>query len=317
MGIRKYIRNKVAMLSLAMAGVEKNALGQMGEALNEPVSHEKKHVEGTVLNSLKEGKITQEVRELRWRMYKVLQESEGITIKIIGYDADGMPITKSTKKDYKKALKGIKLDSEDSYGLEMVVDNTPITKNTLEWLSNDNIKNYLDVTSDVDKDGDTINSYGEIDAINFFNNSDMLFPLIVEREFVPKFEIERFTKKLNVRVIDDETRMLEFCVSLYPDSDDRKSSFLISELKKAMENKSFSTFLEIDNLSFITNKTIGSDNNLLYEYKNIKFDRIVTFNGFYIVKYIAEISTDGLNILDKFKEEELDKKYENKERRKQ
>jgi hypothetical protein len=84
-----------------------------------------------------------------------------------------------------------------------------------------------------------------------------------------------------------------------------------------MENKVFSNFLEIDKLSFITNKTIGSDNNLLYEYKDIKFDKIITFNGFYVVKYIGEISTDGFNILDKFKEEELDKKYENKERRKQ
>ena len=59
--LSKWLKNQTAALSLAMAGVEKNALGQNGGSLEQPVSQERRHTQGTLADSLKQGEVTQEV----------------------------------------------------------------------------------------------------------------------------------------------------------------------------------------------------------------------------------------------------------------
>jgi hypothetical protein len=317
--IGSYIRRKMAILSLAMAGVEKNALKQNGEGLDKTINQERRHTDGTLMDSLKQGKITQEVMNLRWRTYKILKASEGITAEIIGYGDDGMPITKVRKTDKKKGLSKIKLDNFDLYPLEMVVDNSQVTSGGNDAMDNTFINVYDEVQKNFNTDGELISaSHGEISADDYFATNKNESPIIIGRMFIPKFEIENFTKKLNIRKVNDEgIRLLEFCISMYPDTDDRKTRLLISDIKKAIANPISATFLEIKEVGFISYKTLGAEDFYEYHYDIIQLDKIIEFNGHYVIKYLAKVSVDGKDTLDIHRVSELDDKYERKEAKKQ
>lgn len=317
--IGSYVRKKIAILSLAMAGVEKNALGQKNDGLDKTIGQERRHTEGTMLDSLKQGKITQEVMDLRWRTYKILKASEGVSADITGYDENGMPIVKIRKTDKKKGLSKIKVDEFDTYPLEMVIDNTQVTSGGNDAMDNTYISVYDEVQKNFNADGDLISAtHGEISGEDYFATNKAEHPIIIGRMFRPKFEIETFAKKLNIRKINDSgDRLLEFYISMYPDVDDRKTRLLISDIKKAINNPLSATFLEIKEVGFITYKTIGVEDFYEYKYDIIRLDKIIEFNGHYVIKYLAKVNVDGKDMLDVHRMTSLDDKYERKEAKKQ
>ena len=75
------------------------------------------------------------------------------------------------------------------------------------------------------------------------------------------------------------------------------------------------TFLNIDAIEFLTYKTVGVEDFLLYRYENLKFDKIVEFNGFYVIKFKGNLIIDGEDILEEHRVDDLDKKYEEKQKK--
>jgi hypothetical protein len=316
-----WIKRQSAALSLAMASVEKNALTQIGKDLDLNEREEQSHKKGTLEHALIQGEVTKEVRDLRWRMYKVLEASNGLTTTIIGYDEDGMPITKTeTAASERVLLNKIKLDEYDDYPLEMVQDNEPITMGANEAGLNANITEYSDEEYQKSKVYDENNNILS-STLGIINNEDYNsfikpeHPVVVTRGFRPKFEIEKYAKKLHVRKIDDQIKLLEFYISKYPDDYDRKTRLLISELKRTFENPRGSDILDINEVKFITYNTLGSKDFYLYEYKVESFDKIIEFDGFYVIKFKCVVTTNGEYLLEKYREEALDIKYQNKGRK--
>jgi hypothetical protein len=318
MGISKWLKQRAAMLSLAMAGVEKNSLGQKGHSLEQTINQERRHTQGTMLDSLKEGRVTQEVMDLRWRTYKILKASDGVTANIKGYDDNGQPIYSIKKLDKKKGLTKVKVDNFDNYPLELVVDNSPISSGGNDAMDNTFISIYDEAHKNLNADGEVVSvSHGEISSDDYFATNKADIPIKIGRMFIPKFEIERYTKKLNVRKINDTERLLEFYISMYPDLEDRKTRLLVSEIKKAISNPLSATFLEIKEVGFITYKTLGVDDFLEYQYDIKSLDKIIEYNGHYVIKFIASIKIDGRDILDEHRMADLDDKYEKKEKKKE
>lgn len=318
MNVSQWIRRRIAILSLAMAGVEKGLLGQKGENLSEDINQEQRHTQGTLADSLKQGQITQEVRNLRWRTYKVLKATDNINAEIKGYDDKGQPIYTIRKTDKKKGLDKIKLDVFDKFMLEMVVDNSPIVTSGNDAMDNDNIELLSEaIINHNDKGEVTSATHGTISGEQYFATNKSEIPVKIVRENTPKFEIETYTKRLNIRTISKTERLLEFYVSIYPDEYNRRSRFFISDLKKAIENPRTSDMLDIYGVEFVTYKTLGSDDFLEYQYAIKSFDKIVEFNGYYVIKFIAEVVVNGKDILENHREVELDIKYDNKEKKKQ
>ena len=318
MSLNKWMKRKMAMLSLAMAGVEKNALGQNKEQMDTPVNQERRHTQGTLADSLKQGIITEEVMNLRWRTYKILQATEGVTAEIVGYDENNMPITRVRKTDKKRGLDKIKTDSIDKYSLDMVVDNTPIVSGGNDMMDNINLDILDKATLNYDDNGEIVSAtHGEIQGEEYYATTKSELPIKIHREGLPKFELETYTKKLHVRNIGKTERLLEFYVSMYPDEYNRRSRLFISDIKKAIENPRTSTLLDIIKVGFITYKTMGADDFLEYQYDIKSFDKIIEFNGHYVIKFKAEVIINGREILDEYRMEELDKKYKNKEKKKQ
>lgn len=305
----KWLKNKIIGILMSFYGVEKNIFSSKN-SLEENINIISEKDTGTLMHSLKNNIITQEVLNLKWRTYKILKASEGLSSEIIGYDEDNLPIVKTKTKNNKRGLKKITLDDADNFPLEMVINNDEIVLSGSEAMDNEHISILDEVIHNKSNIGDSV-THGVIDSDEYFITSKTERPIKISRENLPNFYIENFTKKMNIRKISKDKRLLEFYVSKYHDEYNRTSRLFISSLKKLMENQP-QTMTEISEVEFITYKSIGVDDYLEYKYKIENFDKIIEFNGFYVIKFIANVVVNGKDIFDEHKVLELDKKYEEK-----
>lgn len=322
MGLGKFLKRMVSAIAFATGSVEKSALSQgEGENLGAGSQQHRRHRQGSLADSLNQGIINQQVQELRWRMYKVMEESQNYKTKIIGENEDGTYITVTEKIDHtEKAsslLNKVRLDEFDDYDLELVVQNDEVAIGIVDGM--DDIESDIDnVVKNYDEKGNVISAtHGEVDGEESQSANKAMRPIECTRELRQKFEIENFTKKMNVRKISESERLLEFYVSKYPDEYNRKSRFFLSEIKKAMKNPRMCDFLEISTVGFVSYNTLGVKDLHEFEYKITKFDKIIEFDGYYVIKFKAEVMKNGESIYEKYAEgaDKLIEKYENKDRR--
>jgi hypothetical protein len=307
-----WIQRQITRFMLSTANVEKNTFGQNSKTLETDVNKHQRLTHGQLADSLVNGEVTQEVMDLRWRTYKILKATEGVKSTITGYEEDGTPIVKTTKRNPKLALKKIKLDTFDDYKLEMVLDNTEIALSTTDSMSNDSLSILDSVLENYDDDGNLVSvSHATINATEFMATEKAERPIKINRQSPPNFFIENYTKKMNIRKINKKERLFEFYVSKYVDEYNRTTRLFQSSIKKAIEGTK-QTFLKFDGIEFVTYKTIGVEDFLLFKYNNITFDKIVEFNGFYVIKFKGDVEINGDDILEVHKVEELEKKYEQK-----
>ena len=267
--ISKWLNRQIGAVMLATAKVEQNALSQEGQSLSAENGKFQRHTQGTLADDLKQGKISQEVKDLRWRMYKVLDASANVSAKVVG-DLESGEYTVETyiSEDTNTILNKVKLDTMDNYKLEMIVDGESVTKGREEALNVDVVDTTLATETIIDADGNKRKTLGIISNEDN-KHHDIEYPIKIDREDIPKFKIENYTKKLNVRIIDETHRLLEFYISKYPSEYNRNSYLLVSELKRAMVNPKSTNILYIDNIGFVSYKTVGINDFRVFEYKVI------------------------------------------------
>ena len=222
MGLGKWIKRKMAAIAFATASVEKAALGQgEGSDLGSGSKQHRRLNQGSLADDLKQGQETQQVQELRWRMYKVLEESKKYKTQVTGYDDEGFMITETVLVEGLDTAQGTLakavVDEHDDYPVELIVMNDEITRGKMESMFGLDEIPDSQVTSTVDGDGDVTKTLGEIsgESDESINKSERV--ISCTRELRAKFEIEKFAKKMNVRTISETEKLLEFYVSVYPD----------------------------------------------------------------------------------------------------
>ena len=204
-----WIQRQITRFMLSTANVEKNTFGQNSKTLETDVNKHQRLTHGQLADSLVNGEVTQEVMDLRWRTYKILKATEGVKSTITGYEEDGTPIVKTTKRNPKLALKKIKLDTFDDYRLEMVLDNTEIALSTTDSMSNDSLSILDSVLKNYDDDGNLVSvSHATINATEFMATEKAERPIKINRQSPPNFFIENYTKKMNVREINKKERII-------------------------------------------------------------------------------------------------------------
>jgi hypothetical protein len=299
MKLKDWFINQTAALTIAFSSVEKNLLGQNGKKLEDNTEHEVNKMRGTLADALKKGEITQEVKDLRWRTYKVLKASD--KKRFISKSEDDFEIITI---DEKKALKKVKVDKYDDYPLELVFNNILNTSSLTDVFENTEFRETI-------KDEETTYT---LDGFDYFARIKNEPQLTVVRDFVPKYFIEKYTKKLFVRVISTEKRLLEFYVSKYGDEYDVNNKNFLNEVKRAINGGvKKHNFLQINEVGFISYNTLGVSDFLMFGYNVLSFDKIIEHDGFYVIKFIAEIKINGEDMLKEFVEKELEEKYIKKE----
>lgn len=307
----KWFKKMAASIALATASVEKNALSQNAGSLEDGSNIQQSKDQGSLLNALKQGRITQQVQELRARTYLVMEKAQNIYSKgtpVLDEDGNIIAMTAdNTQKNITAIPKEIKGDPFDDYKIQMVVSNDQTTLSLLDTVD------YFKVSDEKARaigGGVKDENAVEMTRGEEFKNEE---PIVITRKGISRFRIEQYTKKMYVRVIDKETRLLEFYVSMY-ETEDKRSKFFLNAVKKLIANPLNRELVDIDTVSFVSYKTLGSYDFRSYEYQVTEFDKIVEHNGFYIFKFKANVTDDGTDLLAEFKEE-LSDKYKNKEKR--
>ena len=229
----------------------------------------------------------------------MLSASTKLKTNFNGFDEEGYPIySGSTLIPTKQLLKKVKIDNLDNYELEMVFKNIPITMGI-----NEAINQFYT--------GETIS------AMNYFSTLKQDQPIKIERKNYPKFDIEKYTKKVNIRHIEGNKKMIEFYVSKYEDELNKTSKLFLKEVKKLINDGPRNIdFIEFDEVGFVSENTLGSDDFLCYGYKILSFDKVIEFDGHYVIKFIGELTINGDDLFEKYVELELEEKYKNKESKK-
>jgi len=300
-------------LMLALANVERNALKQRGGSLSDDIGQEQQVNQNQFILDLMQGRVTQEVKNLRWRMFKILDYLQGKDVTI-STDKDGNVKYEAKDKVYKQKLKKVKIDDNDPYELELVIDNTSSETMGYTDMLDGNILKEVDETKHSLGVIES-NPLGSIDLSEYTTYVKKEGKILIKRTYPPKFKLERYLKKLNVRDINGETKLLEFYVNKYPDEYDRTHKMFIIDVKKTIENPRISTLINIDSISFVTYKDTGISDNRYFEFAIESYDKIIEFDGSYVIKFIAKPIVWAESIIEQFREKELDSKYEMVERK--
>ena len=288
MAFKKWFKQQVAAFMLSTVNVEKAILHNDSQGMDLDIQKHQRHQQGQLMDALKHGEVTQEVKELRHRMYKTMGEMEKYKITSYERGSDGYLINSKAKK-VESILNKIKIDDYDSYPLELVV------QNEINILSiNDVLETVGTIVNIDDMDGET----GRL--IN------------ITRSTISKFKIENYTKKMNVRSISNDEKLLEFYIPMYVDDYNKKTGFLIRDIKKTQDNPRQSTLIDIDYVEFITYKTIGSPDLYKYRYEIKSFDKIIEFNGYYIIKFKAKPIINGSSMVVDYELDYLNELYDEK-----
>lgn len=290
----KWLKNKFVALIISLYNVEKNALGQEMKDLSHDVGNEQSVKQNQLAQDLLQGRITQEVKDLRWRTYKILEhvQTKDFTLQ---YDEHGNATKATSKnKNYHEKLKKIKVDPTLPHKLELVIDNTP-TKT----------QGYTDINTDSDV-------MSESEHTTYIKpNSKIKFI----RSSVPRFKLEYYVKKLHIYGISDTEKLLEFHVSKYAVTEDRTQRMFIKEMEIATKNPRNITTLELEAIEFNTYKDIAVSDSRYFKFDNLKLQPIIEFDGDFLIRYTSNINAWSVSTIEKYREKELDAKYENNERK--
>ena len=218
-----------------------------------------------VSKALLKGEVTQQVEELRYRTYKVDKESKGFE-----YYAP----TLALKKD-KQDTKFMKYDNSD--GLELI---------TIQ--PNDIL---------VETVGETLEQVGG-------RGKRTQYRIKIKRNFVPRYKIEEYITRLDVKKLDESHVILDIYVSKYPNDKDFKSKGFVREIEKIRDEKIKSDILDYEEISFITHHAYKLNDMIKFVFKNIWFREVIEFDG------------HTLDLTKKYFSKTMEEKYKNKEKKK-
>lgn len=240
-----WLKKGMVTFSLAMGKTEKDVFAQNGseELLRNNVGVVNPYVSNQLMQDLKEGRLTQQVKEFRKKHYEILRESAKYKFK------DGQLMTEQEVRQSKIAQG----DPFDSYQVEVVFDNKAV-------------------------------------GVSLFEEGQVR-PLKVQRGVIPRNKIESHTSTVHVRNIDGNNKLIDFYI---PKTSESVS--ILQEIEQLKRNPKVTDFVNFTKMTFTTQDS----EMLIFEYKMLAFDKVVEYNGNYIVKMFAECISDGRWAAEKY-----------------
>lgn len=236
--------------------------------------------------ALLKGELNEEVMQLRYRTYKVDREA-----KQYKYYAPTLAI----KKKHGKDNKFMSYDKSDGLDIITIQENYPLKE---------------DVTD------------GMTQIINGGRGEKTNYKIEITRDFIPRFRIEEFLKKLVVKRLDDTHVILDFYFSKYPDdtflnNNDVafRSKPFIHEIEKICNGGVRSDILNMERVRFVTSHAYKLDDLIEFTFKNVWFKEVAEYDGDYILRFKASLEHNAIDLTAPFYNKKMDDKYKNKEKK--
>ena len=160
------------------------------------------------------------------------------------------------------------------------------------------------LVQDNDEDVATITTYDRVKRV---------FRLKFKYPFIPRFRTDMYVKKLVLREGNNGV-VADFYLSKYHERYNNEHKLFLSEIKRIVNGDRRSDIIDLDEVSFITYKAFGCDDDIEYMLNNFKFIDIVEYDGNYILRFMVDIFNVKDYIDDVYNEESA-KKFENHELR--
>ena len=282
----KKIKNKILLtLKLLFIGLRSgdDVIFGKKESSSDYGSIIEKQIKGGVFNDLLEKKVTQEVEELRDKHYRVFKESDKYntsTIQMIMDDngnISGFDIKRLSKKPEWSYINHVEVYNQENLPIVTIQDNKHYEqKNSLSSQLYD-----YDTTLELERDG-----------------------------FQPRFEIEKFVKKMVVRERDEKHAFVDLYISNEASQFGKIDAILISNLATMFETKNFrSDIVDFSKIQWISYKAWGIDDICLFVFENPKLCDIQIFDGNFVLIFDCEVIKNGEYIPAKYITKTLDEKY--------
>lgn len=263
-------------LFYGMKSTEDTVLHQTGLTNSPGTSVIKEIDDQRISKALLKGEVTQQVEELRYRTYKVDKESK---------DFEYYAPTLALKKD-RQDKNFMKYDDSDGLELITIQPNDVLVETVSETL-------------------EQVGGRGKRTQ----------YRIKIKRNFVPRYKIEEYITRLDVKKLDENHVILDMYVSKYPNDKDFKSKGFVREVEKIRDEKIKSDILDYEEISFITNHAYKLNDMVKFVFKNIWFREIIEFDGHYILKFKASLQQDVLDLTKKYFSKTMEEKYKNKEKK--
>lgn len=250
---------------------------------------EQQQEQQSVYKDLLKGEVTQEVKELRHQMYFVERKSHEYE-----YNGGGHAKKRNNMFNYTGNV-----EESDGYKVKLVQENRQVI-------------NSLDGSGIHIMDGEVVIDEELKKGYNTSEGINAEYTIHCERDYYPRFRIERYTTKIVVKDVDEKHAIVDFYVPQYRQQFNNISKLFQAELDRIYQGDVRSDLVQFDKIWFKTHGAYGADDMLLFEYGDAKFDNIIKFDGSYVLRFYCDIVTNGKDEIEEVFNEEMAKKYEEK-----
>lgn len=247
---------------------------------------EQQKAQENVYANLLRGEVTQEVKELRHEMYYAERKSHDYV-----YAGGGHAQKRNDIFDYSGNI-----ETSDGFKVQIVQENKEDASSLIE---NGIYSTGTEVEFDEKAKGD------------LRLKEQRKFTIMIKRDFFPSFRLEQYATKLVVKRIDEKHALLDIYVPDGRKQFDNVHKLFLKSVEKIYMGDKRSDIVDFQALSFISSNAYGTDDLKFYEYDNIKFDNIISFDGSYVLRFTADVVTDGFDMIEEFYDEAAAEKSKN------
>lgn len=275
--ITSKIKNGVVGFFVGTRKTEEEVFTQQGSSSDDSVKVGEVMQAQNLADALLKGIVTEEVKELRYRDYKVSNEAKNFQIlpNGVAYRADAVSFAKSH------------VDKSDGYPIQLIQNNNMV-KNS------------------VDDEMNRLGTYGKTQR----------YTLKCYRNVSTRYRLEEFVTKIVVKRISNQECLVDLYTTIYPDKlSPIKHNGFLTEIKRIKEEPAMaplSDVFNIESMNFVTDRAYGCSDRLEFEFDDIKFYGIVEFDGYYVIKLKCHVKKDGEDLTAKYYNKNMDEEYKNK-----
>ena len=244
---------------------------------------QQKELGSKLMQALKKHEVTQEVAELRWRMYMLDREMDNYRVIIDPSTGE----LKSVRKDPEITKPRV---FEEKNKKVVIVQNTESIQSGINNGFTDGMK------------------------LHELHKIESIYPLKFERGDISRFPFEKSCYQIVLK--QNGKKRIKYYLDFYfysiPDPHERIKRQTTLELQKVFDKKLSVDYIDDWNkVLFTTNKCWGVDSAISYKLECKKFVGIQKWEMFYVVQYEVKI-IEKVDDIEKYFEHTIQKEYDNK-----